>query len=330
MNRQMNIRIKKIARYVRSFFRLFRGIIINGIIRQGYRKEMPTVIIIEPTNVCNLKCSCCPHGNIRQTDGRKQGFMSRETFLKVLSNIDIPLKEICLYLHGEPFLNKDLDFFVSQADKLIKGIITIYSNGYDMDMELLKKTLKYKKTRFSFSMDISNKGNYEQIRKPANYEKALESLSAIDAVFAENNRKYELTMIADEDIDEQNAVNRLFAQYKQLRKVSFGSKFPWPEHFYTGNLEEHIVKKRNTCMQITGGASVFWTGEVSICSYDFSGKLVIGNLADAVLSEIYNSPQAREIRKRHFLRQWNKIPVCKNCLLTRFTNKKTSFNRPKK
>jgi len=329
MNRQISIRIKGLARSVRAFFRVLRKMIIDGIIHQGYRKKIPTVIIIEPTNVCNLKCSCCPHGNILQTE-RTHGFMSRETFLKALDNIDVPVKEISLYLHGEPFLNKELDFFVSQIDKLKNVLTTIYSNGYNIDTELLKKVLKYKKVRFSFSMDIFNKENYEQLRKPANYGKALESLSAIDEIFAENKRRYELTMIADENIDEQHLSNQLFAQYRQLKKVSFGTKFPWPEHFYTGNLEEHVAKERNICMQITGGVSVFWTGEVSICSFDFSGKLIIGNLTNTVLSKIYNSTQAREIRKKHFLRQWEKIPVCKNCLLPRFTSKSNTFNRPKK
>ena len=328
MKERIIFRIKKVSRYVRSVFRILRKMVFDGIIRQGYRKKMPAVIIIEPTNICNLKCSCCPHGYTPQ-ETRKQGYMSRETFLKVLKNIDIPLKEICLYLHGEPFLNKELDFFISETAKLKKTQTTIYSNGYNIDVNLLKRVLEYKKVRFSFSMEISNKENYEQIRKPACYEKALESLSTIEEIFADKKRKYELTMIADKNMDEQYLSTLLFTQYKQLRKISFGSKFPWPEHFYTGNLEEHIAKRRNLCKQITGGVSVFWTGEVSICSYDFSGKLIIGNLTNTVLSKIYNSTQAREIRKRHFLNQLNKVTICKNCLLPRFVSQTTMFKRPK-
>jgi radical SAM protein with 4Fe4S-binding SPASM domain len=261
---------------------------------------------------------------------RVQGFMSRETFLQIIDNIDIPVKEICLYLHGEPFLNKDLDFFVSRTDKLKKVLTTIYSNGYKIDIELVKKILIYKKTRFSFSIDILDKEQYEQIRKPACYENALESLSVIDKVFAEYNRKYELTMIADEKTGARDLCNRLFVKYQQLNKISLGAKFPWPEHFYTGNLEGNISKTRETCKQITEGISVFWTGEVTVCSYDFSGKLIVGNLTNTTLSRIYNSNQARKIRKRHFFRQWHRIPVCKNCLLPRFISKTTSFDRPKK
>jgi sulfatase maturation enzyme AslB (radical SAM superfamily) len=302
--------------------------LIDGLIYQGRRKEIPHTIIIEPSNICNLKCSCCPQGNMPK-EGRPQGFMSRETFLQTLNNIDVPVKEICLYLHGEPFLNKNLDFFVCQTDKLKKVLTTIYSNGYDIDIALLKKVLTYKKIRFSFSMEILDKKRYEQIRKPALYENAIKSLSAIDKVFAEYKRKYELTMIADEDTDVRDLCKRLFAQYRQVKKISLTAKFPWPEHFYTGNLEGNVSKKRKFCRQITEGVSVFWTGEATLCSYDFSGKLIIGNLLDTPLSRIYNSKRARAIRKKHFFRRWHKIPVCKNCLLPRFAGKTISINRPK-
>jgi radical SAM protein with 4Fe4S-binding SPASM domain len=320
--------MKKIKQHISSFFRLLRRMLIGGLIQQGYQKKTPSVIIIEPTNFCNLKCSCCPQGNIPKTE-RRQGFMNRETFLQILNNIDLPIKEICLYLHGEPFLNKDLDFFVAQIDKLEKVLTSIYSNGYNIDIELVKKVLAYKKVRFSFSMDIYNKEKYEEIRKPARYAVALESLALIDKVFAEYNRKYELTMISNKEINEQDIVNQLFTQYKQLKKISFSTEFPWPEHFFTGDLKGNILKRRNYCKSITNFVSVFWTGEVTMCSYDFSGKLIIGNLTQTSLSKIYNSKQARKIRKRHLFRQWDKTPICKNCLLPRFISKTISFNRPK-
>ncbi|MDR1543748.1 MAG: radical SAM protein [Prevotellaceae bacterium] len=321
--------MKKKMPYIRSFFRIFRQIFVNGLLRQGYRQKIPTSIIIEPTNACNLKCSCCPQGNVLQA-GRTKGFMSRTTFLEILKNIDVPLKEISLYLHGEPFLNKDLDFFAAQIDKMKNTLTTIYSNGYNIDMELLQKVLKYKKVRFSFSMDIATQEIYENIRFPAKYSNAIDFLSVINNVFAENNRKYELTMIADKNIDEQQLSEQLFSQYSQLKKISFGTKFPWPEHFYTGNLENNISKKRKLCNQIINGISVFWTGEVSMCSYDYSGKLIIGDLTKQALSEIYNSQQARKIRKKHFFYQCNKISICKNCILPRFNSKTTVFNHTKK
>ena len=319
--------VKKIARKIRGFFRQIRPVIMDGIIRQGYSKETPKIIIIEPTNICNLKCSCCPQGNSHE--GREKGFMSKETFTKILNNIDLPIKEICLYLHGEPMLNKELDSFVGQIESLKGVIATIFSNGYNIDIELLKKILQYKKVRFSFSMDISNKEWYEQIRQPAKYEKAMEFLQEIDAVFFENKRKYDVNIIDDNETDKQILSGTLFSQFKQLKAVSFDSKFPWPDHFYTGDLSR-IEKNRKPCLYIHGILSVFWNGDVSICSFDYSGKMIIGNMLENKYSEIYNGKQAKQFRKYFLLQRWSKLQLCKNCLIPRFQNTTVNFSRNKK
>jgi len=323
----MKMKLKKIAGKTRGFFRQIKPVMIDGIIRQGYSKKVPKTMIIEPTNICNLKCSCCPQGN--SNEGRKKGFMSKKTFTKILNNIDLPVKEICLYLHGEPMLNKNLIFFVNQIESLKGVMATIFSNGYNIDIEMLKKILAYKKVRFSFSMDILNKEWYEGIRLPAKYEKAIEFLQEIDAAFFENKREYDITIIDDNETDKQDLSEKLFSQFKQLKAVSFVSKFPWPDHFYTGDLNR-MEKNRKPCLSVHGILSVFWTGDVSICSFDYSGKMLIGNMLENKYSEIYNSKQAKQIRKYFLLQQWNKLPLCKSCLIPRFQNKTINFNRNKK
>ena len=258
--------------------------------------------------------------------------MSRDTFDKILDNIDIPVNEICLYLHGEPFLNKSLDYFVSQIDKKTGVLTTLYSNGYNIDLDLLNKILVFRKIRFSFSMDIVSKEGYEQIRQPALYEKAVESLEKIDRLFTIHNRKFEINMVVDYASfgQAQNFSEKLFAQFGNLKKITLNIKFPWPEQFFTGELSDgRISKNRPLCKQIMGGVSVYWNGDVTICSYDFSGKLIIGNLKDKKLSEIYNSLSARRIRKYHFLRKFSELPVCNKCILPRYKTALRSINRMK-
>jgi len=323
----MKMILKKIVGKIRNVFRSLKPVVINGIIRQGHNKIAPQIIIIEPTNICNLKCSCCPHGN--SDEGREKGFMSKKTFTGILNNLDLPIKEICLYLHGEPMLNKDLDFFVSQIEALKGVITTIYSNGYNIDMEILKKILTYKKSHFSFSMDLVNKEWYEQIRQPAKYENAIAYLQKIDAVFAENKRKYDINIIDDNESDRQAISDKLFSQFKQLKAVSFVSKFPWPDYFYTGDLNR-IGKNRKSCLYTHGILSVFWNGDVSICSFDYSGKMIIGNMLENTYSEIYNSKRAKQFRKYFLLQRWSKLQLCKSCLIPRFQNTTINFSRNKK
>ncbi|MDR0430647.1 MAG: SPASM domain-containing protein [Tannerellaceae bacterium] len=321
--------MKKWVVHIRSFFRFLRRLFINGLVLRGYHKKIPTTIIIEPTNRCNLTCICCPHGNAAKT-GRPSGCMDPSLFDSIIGNIDTPVKEICLYLHGEPFLNKNLDYFVGQISQ--RAIMTtIYSNGYDIDLELLDKVLAYRKTRFSFSVDIISKTSYESIRQPASYEKMIHCLRQINSVFKSHRRTYELSMITgDKDWEVVRGIcDGLFAQYDCLKKISFGSKFPWPEYFYTGELAERLSKKRNLCNQISNSVAVYWNGDVTHCSYDYSGKLIIGNLSVDKLSEIYNSTEARKIRACHYLQRYSKLPICKQCVLPRYKSSTFSVGRRK-
>jgi MoaA/NifB/PqqE/SkfB family radical SAM enzyme len=322
--------VKKIARQIRSFFRLMRNIFINGWICRGRCRKLPKILIIEPTNLCNMQCVCCPHGNPTQAV-RAKGKMTRETFMKILKNIDYPVNEICLYLHGEPFLHEDLDFFVGQTNQLKGVLTTIFSNGYRLNPDLLRKIVVCRKTRFSFSMDLVNKSYYEDLRKPAFYDKAIESLKQINDVFAEQNRRFELNIIADRAVagNEQTIAKPLFESCSQLRKISFNPNFPWPEHFYTGDLSGRLSKNRPLCPQISGGVAVYWNGDVTMCSYDFAGKLIIGNLTVSKLSDIFNSEAARTIRKIHLFRRLKKLPLCEKCLLPRFMGMSKSITRSK-
>ena len=317
----------RMIRHIRNFFRNIRRILLNGLLLQGRQRKIPDSIIIEPTNICNLSCSCCPHGNEKKKS-RPAGFMSREIFDKLIENIDIPVKKACLYLHGEPFLNKDLSYFVQQLDQK-KILTTIYSNGYNINPELLNEILKYKRTLFSFSIDIISKEHYEHIRRQAKYENMIEQLAVINNIFEENGRKFDISMIIESKYfeDTHDICEKLFTDYNCLKKILFSSRFPWPEHFYTGELNERISKKRNLCAQINGSPSIYWNGEVTMCSYDFSGKLVIGDLTKNKLSEIYNSTLIRKLRKYHYLHRFSKIPVCQKCILPRYKNSSRMVTR---
>lgn len=321
--------MKQTGKHIHFLFHIIRRAVVDGILKQGYRRKLPERIIIEPTNICSLQCSCCPHGS-NNNESRPKGMMDLQTFWQIINNIDLPVKDVCLYLHGEPFLNKNLDSFVSQIDKKDKILTTIYSNGYDIDLSLLDKILSFKKTRFSFSMDILNKESYERIRQPAIYEKAIESLKRIDELFVRHDRKYEINMIVDQaDLDKVKFFfNELFSRFHSLGSITASTRFPWPGYFHTGELEERISGKRKLCRQMRGGVSVYWNGDATLCSNDFSGKLIIGNLKKTKLSEVYNSPAARRIRKNHFLRKFSDLPLCKECLLPRYRSSAVRVSRP--
>src|SRR3989338_2689484 len=75
----------------------------------------PYYLLIEPTNLCNLKCPMCPTGN--GTMPRPRGFMTFETFKKIIDEMGDYLITVTLMNYGEPFLNQDVYKMISYANK---------------------------------------------------------------------------------------------------------------------------------------------------------------------------------------------------------------------
>ena len=101
-------------------------------------KKIPKEIIIEPTNVCNLKCPVCP-----TTYGmdRKLGFMEFDLFKSIIEDLKRFKKKpvISMNFAGEPMLNKEIYRFVDFAYK--NGFSTFISTNVTAINEVNSKKL---------------------------------------------------------------------------------------------------------------------------------------------------------------------------------------------
>ena len=302
---------------------------IDGFLMRGWRFHPSRTIILETTNVCTLKCACCPNGAASHAL-RQRGMMSRNTFDLFLKQLDIPVKQCFLHMCGEPFLNKDLHYFTEQllAHRIIP---VIFSNGYQLDYGMLERLLSLKGVVIAFSMDLLSTEHYEQIRIPGKHVVALDSLRRINEIFSKNNRYYGLNIILSELTaqDVETACCRLFNEYSNLNKISLSSMWPWPNIPQTGDIAGHISQSHGFCRRIKELPVVLWNGDVSFCSFDYSGDLVIGNISKQSLSQLYNGKRARLIRRHLLMGNLNKEPFCKNCLLPRYDNYSGTLARNK-
>jgi hypothetical protein len=69
-----------------------------------YHLPLPTVLMIENTNLCNADCVICP----RETLSRKRGFMDFGLFEKIIKEASSESHKPVTHLHGfgEPLLDK--------------------------------------------------------------------------------------------------------------------------------------------------------------------------------------------------------------------------------
>lgn len=65
--------------------------------------------------------------------------------------------------------------------------------------------------------------------------------------------------------------------------------------------------------------NVCWDGTVTPCSYDSEAECPIGNVNTDPLDAILNSPAASHFRRMHVLEKREQIPLCRGCVLPRFS-----------
>ena len=74
---------------------------------------LPRVLMIEPTNECNLRCPLCPTG--AGTLKRPKGQMAFELYQRILADLDGALERLMLYNYGEPFLHPRIFDMIAEA-----------------------------------------------------------------------------------------------------------------------------------------------------------------------------------------------------------------------
>lgn len=288
-------------------------------LRPGHLSPLSDTIIIEPTNRCNLRCSCCPNGH--SVMPRPHGVMDIATFHKVIEAIDIPYRKVFLHLHGEPTLNPHLPEMASILSSNGK-IVHIYSNAIGINPAMAEQMSAMPRVNFMFSVDAVSPEHYAAIRRPASLDAALSSLDVINAAMETNRSPMRISVIAPaEDPGQLEPMcARLFKRYSRLTAINISSRFPWPRLPLTGDIEGHLRSpKRRTCREMSNNPVITWSGEATMCSYDFSGEMIIGSLLETPMSRLINSPRARAIRSLHNSKRLNDVEPCASCLLDRFT-----------
>lgn len=104
---------------------------------------------IEPTNVCNAKCSFCPNGTGMMT--REKGFMSIDTLINALSFCES--NSIGIYGCGEPLLHPDINIIIGKITA--HGLKSqLNTNGKFLTEEMYIELYRGGLTRLILSVDF--------------------------------------------------------------------------------------------------------------------------------------------------------------------------------
>lgn len=237
--------------------------------------EFPDLLEIELTNRCNLKCRMCPTGRKELT--RKRGFMKEQVFGKIVLEARKHNTPIRLIRWGEPMLHPEFWVFLGLAKS---RMLTVHlnTNGYFFDDEALDLFEIFKIDSIKISIHDSS----DKVRD------ALYRLSIIEDTFRH------VSVTSDEsDMD---------VPYRFDKKSKYTT-------FYEGREYPRLPN----CPEVFNKLSINWDGTVSACCADYDNQMLVGDVRENTLKEIWDGQKMRDYRELVVSDSHWTLPVCANC-----------------
>ena len=265
----------------------------------------PLVIQMETCGFCNLKCKFCPGG--ASDSGIIRDMMSFETFKLFLAQCrEFPRKIKILRIIGigEPLLNRNVAEFVSEAKQ--SGVfekVEITTNGTLLTRELSDKLIDAGLDTLLVSLEATDENKFEKI---AGVRIQINELyENIDYFFKRSRNKCILYIkTTDLALDTESERKAFYEKWGEVcDEIQIEHVYEnWPE-FQAGtdgnsvryDLEQYKNKK-DVCVQPFKLLCLAANGDVMPCSVDWKRTLLLGNIYQTRIAQIWNGEQLRKLR----------------------------------
>lgn len=277
----------------------------------------PKYLTIETCNNCNARCIMCPKG-IKGTKSLE--IMTDELFSKLvneLSSYSNWIEAICLNSDGEPLIDKKL----SKRIRVLKeiGIKKVYisTNGKLLTKNTINELLEAGLDDIRISIDAFLPETYEKIRRGLSYNEIVQNVLQLIKI---RNSKYPKTEIRIRmvEMDENVSERESFLDYWNERLFATDKVQIMPAHTWSGIVSENTNKivefyKDKPCISVFSSFAVNYDGKVQLCDSDIEQQIVLGDVNNQTIKEIWQGEKFEKIRRNHICGNRNEIDICKGC-----------------
>ncbi len=286
----------------------------------------PFIINVDPADSCNFQCSFCPTGDrkLMKEINRPLRTMDFEVFKKIIDDIkefDTPIKVLRLYKDGEPLLNPNFAKMVKYAKdsgNILKVDTTTNASLLNpkRNLEIIDAGLD----RINISVEGITPQQYLKFSKyKIDFSKFVENIKH----FYENKKQCEVVIKINGDTLTKDEKESFINTFKDIADGVYIEHIMscWPDFELRDGLEVNQefgiygqkIKEVEVCPYVFYSFSINSDGKVSICFLDWARKLLIGNVTEKTVKELWNSKELKEYQKMFLQGGRKNHPICKNC-----------------
>jgi MoaA/NifB/PqqE/SkfB family radical SAM enzyme len=295
----------------------------------------PFMMMVEPTNFCNLKCPLCPSGNGEMT--RDRGNMGIDDFKRLIDDAGDYLVLLMLWNQGEPFINKDLLEMIAYARSKRIPTMTSTNGHYVRTKEQAQDVVRSGLSEMIVSLDGVDQETYEAYRVGGKLERVIEGTRLVAEAKRELQSKTPLINMQfivfrhnEADIAEAERLaadleaDQFLIKTAQVYSDDDAATF-LPDEDLFRRYEEGDDGKRQVKGQPAKGCKVLWyssmvnwSGDVAPCCFDKNVDFGMGDafnghdLSESTFQEIWKGRAYMDFREK-ILDSRAGVDMCRNC-----------------
>lgn len=260
------------------------------------------IVVIEPTNACNLHCRMCV------SKGRATGYMDMELFRRIIRHDleEFPDTAVHLNFGGESFLHPQFGAMMQECISTKRRVSGLITNG--MLIEPHVETIAKALSTITISLDGVGKVN-DEIRLGCNYEKVIQNIRKLKAARERLRTGIRIEVQCTKTTQTDAELEEFLSEMKDLADtVKIG---------IAKDANNRFVKSQPRvapfCYSPFGNLIVLWNGEVSYCDCAIAFPPVIGNAYEKSLREIWFGSMMRRTRVEAVKYGVPQSDACKIC-----------------
>jgi len=272
----------------------------------------PYILVIEPTNRCNLKCGLCPTG--KGLVGRPKQNMSMQRFRCLIDEIGKYLYVINYQNWGEPTLAKELPEMIRYAYD--NNIFTCVATNGHYKRSLNDAFINSHLDHITFAVDGSDNATYSEYRHGGNLSVVLNNIRDLLNKRNEKSVGYPFVelqfLVFEHNFNDINNIRILARDLGVDGLLIRAGESPVNEkaleRYYTWDTEKHF------CSRFWYTATIASDGGVAPCCNYFYRHDDFGNISESSFKEVWNNENFRKSRAHVSARCITKLPnTCKSC-----------------
>lgn len=290
----------------------------------------PFMLMVEPTNFCNLKCPLCPSGNGEMT--RARGKMDLDQFKTLIDGVGDNLILLMLWNQGEPFINPCFTEMVRYAHGKRIPTLTSTNGHFIRTEEQARAVVESGLDEIIVSLDGVDQETYARYRVGGKIERVFDAVRLLARARKDlgvRNPLINLQFIVFKHNEEDlSTASRLAAELEadkflvktaQVYTSEEADAFlPEREELrrYSSTAEGDLEVKGQPvrgCKVLWYSSMVNWNGAVAPCCFDKDVDFEMGRaFGESSFSRIWNGRAYMDFRRR-ILDDRMSVDMCRNC-----------------